>query len=165
MTWKLAMISLLLLLIGLPVLYLVFIVVMSRAIRHTDIFPFERTIPVAFEAFRPAGESDRFTFVCRGFDCDEVLPRIGPATKAECKSYMAPWGACCSVWFTRGDGSEVHIYSQGSGKYKLTLTPPMCKEPATESSTASETTDGREWIHCDELPEQTGSEHTVRPRI
>lgn len=151
------------LLAGLVVLYFVFAMVMSIAIRDTDALPFERSIPAAFESLRSTSETNRFTFVCRGFDCDEVLPHLGPVTSADCRSYMAPLGACCGVGFTHGDGSEVHIYWQAPGKYKLTLTPPMCKSPATDSSNDSETGDGPKWIHCDELSEKPAQAGQVHP--
>ena len=59
--------------ISLPILYLVFSVGMSRAIRHTDIFPVERAITTAFEELQATGDANRFTFVCLGFDCDELF--------------------------------------------------------------------------------------------
>ena len=152
MSWKVLFIACFLVVITLPVFLLLFAVGMSRAIRHTELFPFERAIPVAFEELRASGEPGRFTFVCRGFECEKVLPRLGPVSRTECDSFMWPFGACCHADFGRGDVSEVHVYWQGPGMYKLTLTPPMCEDPATESSKDTTAAEGQRWVHCDELP-------------
>ena len=97
----------------------------------------------AFDGRIEPGQDLRYEFICAGFDCAEVLPRL-PRTSAlwdvgctqsmkrdDLRKYgydvnITGDGACCCVRFGDIGGSEVHIYWTGS-RYEILLTEPRMR--------------------------------------
>lgn len=119
-------------------------------------FP-KRTIASVFDGQTNPLENPNIEFVCPGFDCAEVLPRLPAATSFSCPQDIGFLAACCNTKFSGVAGTEVHIYWRGFGKYRLVLDPPWCRDPEFDSSAGPETSQAKEWIRCDELWERIES--------
>ena len=113
-------------------------------------FP-ERAILSTFDGESNPLQNPNLEIECRGFDCDEVIPHLPAATGANCVSDFLPVGACCPTRFGDVTGSEVHIWWKGFGKYRITLTAPMCRNPEFDPSAAPGTPEADELVRCDEL--------------
>jgi hypothetical protein len=105
----------------------------------------------AFDGESNPLNNPRLEIVCRGFDCEEVIPFLPAVTGVRCSQGMGLIGACCGTGFGDVAGSEVHIYWKGFRKYRIELKPPMCRNPDFAPAADPDSPEGKEWIRCDEL--------------
>ena len=49
---------------------------------------FQKVIATAFNGKTELGPGSRYSVVCAGFECDEVLPRLPPVSSVECRQSM-----------------------------------------------------------------------------
>lgn len=105
----------------------------------------------AFDGTSNPLNNPRLDIVCRGFECEEVIPYLPAVTGVRCSQGMGVIGACCGTGFGDLAGSEVHIYWKGFGKYRITLTPPMCRNPDFDPAADPDSLEGKKWMRCDEL--------------
>ena len=156
-------------LVVIPILALGFIIWMSIGPYSNSPRP-KQALASIFDGKTNPLENQKVEIVCRGFDCEKVIPYLLAVSRVRCVQEMFPVGACCLTRFGEAASeaaSEVHIWSKGFGKYKVTLTSPRCLNPEFDPTADSESSEGKEWVPCEELwrsqlPASGRSDHEPR---
>ena len=108
-------------------------------------------ISSAFDGKTNPLQNPKLEIECKGFDCEEVLPHLPAVTRVECFEDLGPVGACCHVFFGDEKRSEVHVWWEGIGKYRISLIPPQCPDPDSDSTVDAGSSGSKQWIRCDEV--------------
>ena len=66
----------------------VIVVALVALVLFLPLRPFETAIATAFNGKTELGPGSRYSVVCAGFECDEVLPRLPPVSSVECRQSM-----------------------------------------------------------------------------
>ena len=107
------------------------------------LWPHRWALTAAFDGQINPSQDAEYRFVCAGFECQDLLPRLPSVSSVRCAQRMFEddlrrygfdvhiqgSGACCLVTFEQLGTTEVHIYWTGS-RYEILLTEPRMREIA-----------------------------------
>ena len=109
------------------------------------LWPHRWAILDAFDGQVDPTADGRYQFDCDAWNCAGVLPQLPRATEVCCVSSLKPRGACCTTHFQGRYGSEVHIYREDGGQYRITLTVPC---PIRERDPQATQTAAERYAQC-----------------
>ena len=111
-------------------------------------WPHRWAIVRAFDGNVDLSRGGNYRFDCGPADCADVIPQLPSVTRAFCGQWLRPAGACCIADFGTLYRSEVHVFHETDGTYRIALKPPYCRNPNYDPSTSRRSVWGTEFVPC-----------------